>query len=62
MKKYTVQIVGANVRLKWSEGNINTSIKFKDIYSLVLYLNDHKIKVENREVIPMFYRQILIAA
>jgi hypothetical protein len=56
-----VQIIGANVRLHIKEKEGKASIKFKDIYSLVLYLNENKIKVENPEIIPMFYRQILAA-
>jgi hypothetical protein len=61
MKKYKVQIIGANVRLHWSEGNLKGSTKFKDIHSLVLHINSRKIKVENSEVIPMFYSKMIAA-
>ena len=55
-KMYKIKIIGSRCELIAPD---QTKQKFSEIYELVRYVKNHKIKIENKNELPQFYADML---
>ena len=55
-KMYKIKIIGSRCELIAPD---QTKQKFSEIYELIRYVKNHKIKIENKNELPQFYADML---
>lgn len=53
---HRIKIIGAKCEIITPE---KKQIRFDDLYNMVFYIKKHKLEIENLEVLPDSFRQII---
>ena len=53
---HKIKIIGSRCELIAPD---QTKLKFIEIYELIRYAKNHKIKIENKNELPQFYAEML---